>query len=264
MNVSIESRELKHLEIISDSEFCDPSYNMAKIIRLSTPKLISFICSAYMVQEYCLENLSSLVTATIQMTNEGNWLEGVDLELSVEEQKELYPKRMVEYLRGLHNVKELTVSSPDFVQVLGRSSILIAVQSSPQFCNLRCLKLQAPFTRCCLRGMTYLLKTSPSVEYLFLTRLESGLLDIDADGELGLALPCPMFHLKHVEIRDVQGCENEHKFLEFLLKNAIVLGKLVMSFDTTASANRRKLMKKFKEKLRTLPRASLSLTTIFL
>ncbi|KAI3926736.1 hypothetical protein MKW92_021822, partial [Papaver armeniacum] len=66
--------------------------------------LISFICSSYMRQIYCLENLSSLVTATIQMTQEGSSL------------YKMYPKRMMEFLRGLHNVKELTVTSPDFVQ----------------------------------------------------------------------------------------------------------------------------------------------------
>ncbi|KAI3845165.1 hypothetical protein MKX03_018086, partial [Papaver bracteatum] len=105
----------------------------------------------------------------------------------------------------------------------------------------------------------------------------SGLIDADDDGELGLSLPCLMFHLKHVEIREVWGCEDELKFLEFLLKNAIVLEKIVLSFnkndfvrrvecspETTGSADILQLMKKFEEKLRTLPRASPNLTMIFL
>ncbi|KAI3834478.1 hypothetical protein MKX03_012872, partial [Papaver bracteatum] len=98
----------------------------------------------------------------------------------------------------------------------------------------------------------------------------SGLIEAEDDGELGLSSPCLMSHLKHIEIRDAEGCENELKFLEFLLKNSIVLEKMVVSFDTTSSpditgsADRLKLMKKFKEKLRTLPRASASLTMIFL
>ncbi|KAI3965476.1 hypothetical protein MKW92_036683, partial [Papaver armeniacum] len=116
MNVSIDSCELKYLEIISDGELCDPECNMVKTIRLSTPKLISFICSSYMVQKYCLENLSSLVTATIQLTREGSSLEGADYERSLEEKNKVYPKRMMEFLRGLHNVNELTVSTTDFVQ----------------------------------------------------------------------------------------------------------------------------------------------------
>ncbi|KAI3871470.1 hypothetical protein MKX03_005178, partial [Papaver bracteatum] len=89
---------------------------MAKIIRLFTPKLISFICSAYMVQEFCLGNLSSLVTATIHLTREGSSLEGADYERSMEEKNKVYPKRMMEFLRGFHNVNELTVSTTDFVQ----------------------------------------------------------------------------------------------------------------------------------------------------
>lgn len=172
-----------------------------------------------MRQIYCRENLSSLVTATIQMTQEGSTL------------YKMYPKRMMEFLRGLHDVKELTVTSPDFVQVLGGSPISIEAQSSPQFYYLRRLKLETSFTRGCLRALIYLLKTSPLVEYLFLARYESGLIDAEDDEELGLSLPCLMFHLKHVEIREVKGREDELKFLEFLLKNAIVLEKIVLSYN---------------------------------
>ncbi|XP_026395679.1 F-box/LRR-repeat protein At3g59200-like isoform X1 [Papaver somniferum] len=73
MSISIESHELKHLEIVSESELREPEYQTAKTIRLSTPKLISFVCSAYMVQDYCLENLSSLVTATIPIRHNINY-----------------------------------------------------------------------------------------------------------------------------------------------------------------------------------------------
>ncbi|KAI3859142.1 hypothetical protein MKX03_017848, partial [Papaver bracteatum] len=98
----------------------------------------------------------------------------------------------------------------------------------------------------------------------------SGLVDAEDDGELGLSLPCLMFHLKHVEITEVKGYEDELKFLEFLMKNAVVLEKIVLSYykrgprDTTSLADIWKLMKNFEEKLRTLPRASLNLTMTFL
>ncbi|MCL7050008.1 hypothetical protein MKW94_007521, partial [Papaver nudicaule] len=71
VNVKIESHGLKHLEINSNIEILVWShYNMAKIIKLSTPNLTSFICKDYMLQEYCLENVSSLITADIDIVKE--------------------------------------------------------------------------------------------------------------------------------------------------------------------------------------------------
>ncbi|XP_026449154.1 F-box/LRR-repeat protein At3g59200-like isoform X2 [Papaver somniferum] len=119
MNVKIESHGLKHLEINSNIDILVCShYNIAKIIKLSTPNLESFICKDYMLQEYCLENVPSLVTADIEILKESGYesLEKSHLEISEEEKKRLYPKRMAEFIRGFHNVKELTISSPGFLQ----------------------------------------------------------------------------------------------------------------------------------------------------
>ncbi|KAI3945293.1 hypothetical protein MKX01_035054, partial [Papaver californicum] len=107
MGVIIDCPELKHLEIINT----DTSVSfMAMIIKLSTPSLTSFICEGYMLQEYFVENLSSLVTACIHMMEEGEFDNDYEYE-------QYYPERMKAFLIGLHNVKELTLSPADFLQV---------------------------------------------------------------------------------------------------------------------------------------------------
>ncbi|KAI3836331.1 hypothetical protein MKX03_020819, partial [Papaver bracteatum] len=105
----MESNELKHLEIINnDSDWCHD--NVAKIIHLSTPKLTSLICKNYMVQEYFLHNVSSLVTVDIEIVNDEP-LDNNGLEISEE-----YPKRMMEFISAFHNIQELTISSAVFLQ----------------------------------------------------------------------------------------------------------------------------------------------------
>ncbi|KAI3844306.1 hypothetical protein MKW92_027572, partial [Papaver armeniacum] len=119
MTVKIESRVLKHLEIFNNIDMLVWShYNMAKIIKLWTPNLTSFICKDYMLQEYCIENMSSVVTADIEILKERKYesFENSDLEISEEEKERLYPKRMVQFIRAFHNVQELKISSPGFLQ----------------------------------------------------------------------------------------------------------------------------------------------------
>ncbi|MCL7041133.1 hypothetical protein MKW94_026709, partial [Papaver nudicaule] len=77
-----------------------------RIIRLCTPSLTSFICEDYMIRDYCLENLSSLVTADIKMTQ----VEDEDIGKA-----EPFPKGILVFLKAFHNVRKLTLSL-DFFQ----------------------------------------------------------------------------------------------------------------------------------------------------
>ncbi|XP_026443049.1 putative F-box/LRR-repeat protein At3g59160 isoform X2 [Papaver somniferum] len=216
MNVNIESHELKHLEIINNNLPVRSHYNMAKIIKLSAPNLTSFICKDYMLQEYSLENVSSLITADIEIVREGEYeaLEYHDLEISEEEKEILYPKRTMEFIKAFHNVKDLTISSPRLLQVKFRA-------------------------------------------------------DKD-DDEVALPMSSIMFHLKHIEIRELKGCDAEIKSLELLLMKAPVLEEMVLSLDKSSSPDiagspdRLQVAKKLGEKLRSLSRASPSLAMIFL
>ncbi|KAI3852172.1 hypothetical protein MKX03_022972, partial [Papaver bracteatum] len=115
VNINIESNKLKNLEILNNDTLLWSHYNMAKVIKLSTPNLTSFICKDFMVQEYLLHDVSSLITADIEIVKDEP-LEYNDLEIFEEEEKILYPKRMMEFISAFHNIAELTISSPLFLQ----------------------------------------------------------------------------------------------------------------------------------------------------
>ncbi|KAI3844743.1 hypothetical protein MKX03_031535 [Papaver bracteatum] len=71
-------------------------------------------------------------------------------------------------------------------------------------------------------------------------------------------------HLKFVEIKDIRGSVNELKFLEILLKHAMVLEKVVLaSYSAEKDSLREKRMKKFGEMLLTFPRASKNIIIFF-
>ncbi|XP_026379026.1 putative F-box/FBD/LRR-repeat protein At1g78760 [Papaver somniferum] len=247
--------KLKDLDICP----CHCGESALRIIKLCTPNLTSFTCEDYMINEYCLENLSSLATANVQMTK------GVgDTNIGKED---LFLKRILVFLMAFQNVNELTLSS-DFLQVLSEVPSLIECQL-PQFRNLRYLKLDMRFIRCCLFPLAYLLTSSPCMESLFITSKE---LDSEDDGEVVLSGSCILSHLKYIEMREVKGCNNELIFLEFVLKNAIVLEEMVLYFcdaGSSPSTNTRgvpdklNVMKKFSEKVKALPRVSSSLIMLF-
>ncbi|KAI3949236.1 hypothetical protein MKW92_026930, partial [Papaver armeniacum] len=118
--VNIESNELKHVEIINNiGKLVCYHYNMAKIIKLSTPNLTSFICEDYMLQEYFIENVSSLVTADIKMFRERVYtaFRNHGLKISEAKKEKLYPKRMMEFIGAFQKITELAISSPGFFQV---------------------------------------------------------------------------------------------------------------------------------------------------
>ncbi|KAI3852275.1 hypothetical protein MKX03_018920 [Papaver bracteatum] len=82
-----------------------------------------------------------------------------------------------------------------------------------------------------------------------------------------LSLSCMILHLKFVEIKGLRGCVNELKFLEILLKHAMVLEEVILNSYSTKSvifdsdsneedSQRKKRKKKFSEMLRKFPTAS--------
>ncbi|KAI3832400.1 hypothetical protein MKX03_016864, partial [Papaver bracteatum] len=85
----------------------------------------------------------------------------------------------------------------------------------------------------------------------------SSLADVGDDWEAGLSLTCTFSHLKFVEIREMEGCDNELSFLSFLLKNSTVLETVILFFRSTGdSLDNGRQVRRFKRNLRVLPTAS--------
>ncbi|KAI3969304.1 hypothetical protein MKX01_007344 [Papaver californicum] len=79
-------------------------------VTLCTPNLSSFKTNDYMFTDYTLRNLSFIDTADIQYTSvRKNKDAPPEFELPIEI-KELFAKRLIEFLRAVHNVKDLKLS----------------------------------------------------------------------------------------------------------------------------------------------------------
>ncbi|KAI3877742.1 hypothetical protein MKW98_020223 [Papaver atlanticum] len=95
--------------------------------------------------------------------------------------------------------------------------------------------------------------------------LELNLADLGDDWEAGLSLTCMFTHLKVVEIREVEGCENEVKFLRFLLKNSAALEKVNLFFRSTGDSHDNvRQVRRFERNLRVLSTASSNIQMNFI
>ncbi|XP_026406596.1 uncharacterized protein LOC113301985 [Papaver somniferum] len=211
-NIVIDSRSLKLLVLVDNrhTHIGPADHSLSYTTKIYAPNAKDFTCTGFMREDFSLENLSSLVSASFEMSSgEEDETAETYSELPTEE-KEVFAKRMLKLLGGVQNVRHLSLSS-GFLEVLLQGPGTLYRQPL-QLCNLLMLKLEMRFTRGCLRSIAYLLKISPIVKTLKLKSMESNLADIGDDWEVGLSLTGMISHLKFVEIREVEGCENELKF----------------------------------------------------
>ncbi|RZC75575.1 hypothetical protein C5167_051048 [Papaver somniferum] len=156
-NIVIDSRSLKLLVLVDNrhTHIGPADHSLSYTTKIYAPNAKDFTCTGFMREDFSLENLSSLVSASFEMSSgEEDETAETYSELPTEE-KEVFAKRMLKLLGGVQNVRHLSLSS----------------------------------------GF-----------------LESNLADIGDDWEVGLSLTGMISHLKFVEIREVEGCENELKF----------------------------------------------------
>ncbi|RZC46404.1 hypothetical protein C5167_039355 [Papaver somniferum] len=92
LNISISSVTLKHFELDNNPSL--PLGNEVKIVKLDAPNLTSFSCKSCLSFEYCLENLTSLVIADINMVvkEDAEELPPTDINMVVNEGGELPPE----------------------------------------------------------------------------------------------------------------------------------------------------------------------------
>ncbi|RZC67505.1 hypothetical protein C5167_011191 [Papaver somniferum] len=160
------------------------------------------------------------------------------------------------------NVRELSVDIADVsmeVKVLSEAPGLL--DSHPHMSlNVQHLKLKTCLSRNCLHSITYLLRNSPLVQSLciVLKRKAFGSESDREDWDAESSPSCELQNLKLVDIQCIQGQENELNFLKFLLKNGVVLEKVVLS----SSASKEGKLVEINEKLVTFPRASLGVQVL--
>lgn len=243
-------------------------------VKINTPSLVSFRCKDFMVNDYVLENVSSLENADIDMaidsTRDPN---GFELYI---ERKGKHGRRVISTFKELCGVQSLKLSAWS-LQFL--SDVLDELKNqAAKFLNLRSLTVTAFCSSACYRSLTYLLKSLPNIETLVVhidkdtcpsfqkgetskvTKLSSKHHDEHWVREL---FPQTMlYHLKFVEIREFEGCTVEIEFLNFLLKNATALEKLTIT-NYDSSCAREEHLKGIYDSLKSFPCASISAVVIF-
>ncbi|RZC90006.1 hypothetical protein C5167_029073 [Papaver somniferum] len=256
-NLIVDSLSLKEFEYSHRRKYLlRDNDTMANIIRLCAPNLEVFTCKSFLRQDYSLENSFPLSRVNFNMKlkakKEDENAEAYSNLQSTE--KEVHGKRMMQFLRAVYLVTGMRLSSPGFLEVFSRAPDSLDCQP-PRLCNLKYLTLEMWCTRSCLRAIAYLLKISPHITQLLLKNKESNLADVGDGWEAGLSSPGMLSHLELVGIIEVEGCDNELKFLRFLLKNAMAL-KTVVLYPRSTVASPDRVRKQFLVKLRASPRAS--------
>ncbi|RZC91085.1 hypothetical protein C5167_028912 [Papaver somniferum] len=221
-------------------------------VTLCAPNLSSFICFTSLVEDYRLENLSSLVTADVRINiKQYDKISKIELH---EKKKVSHAQRMVKLLGGIHNVKVLSLTN-DFKVLAGAPEALDC--QLPEFPNLQRLILKTWLSRGCIDAIIHLLKESPNLEFLELN-IEPVILGAKHIWNSGASLPFKLHHLKHIVIRGLQGYgNNEVRFIKIMLKNAMALEKVVLFGKFSQEDSRtKKRTKNFKATLLAYPGAS--------
>ncbi|RZC46962.1 hypothetical protein C5167_039912 [Papaver somniferum] len=275
MNLNISLPKLEYLK------FECWNFESYSEVKLHAPSLVSFVFNSYLSTSFTLESLPSLVNADIEIKIyiKDQWPPS-NSEIH-EGMEEFYAQRCMRFLRRFHRVKVLTLRNA-FIKALGGSPGILDAQP-PKFCNLQHLELETYLSRDCLCSIFYVLKISPNIEsvslqisklnlyafpvYPYCDEVKFNPENIGDYWDAGLSLSCMILHLKFVEIKGLRGWVNELKFLEILLKHAMVLEEVILNSYSTKSvildsdsnekdSRRKKQMKKFSEMLRKFPTVS--------
>ncbi|KAF9588900.1 hypothetical protein IFM89_016863 [Coptis chinensis] len=237
--VTISGPQLKYLEI--DRLYGNASTRSKEKckINVSAPNLTTFRCRDDTSNEYAMENVPSLVMADID-------IESID-ELST---------GLLQMLGELHNViRSLKLSAP-LVEVIPKAFEL----RPAQFSALKHLKLKTWFSRESINCIKCILQNSYCLETLIVDAVKAKVgssqdKDIRVFGPTVISEQSDLYKLRSVKIGSILEGLAELEFLKYLLKNAISLERLVVTFKH--SPDQQTQVMNFSERLLALPRASL-------
>ncbi|PIA52170.1 hypothetical protein AQUCO_01000211v1 [Aquilegia coerulea] len=231
----ISTPNLKKLVVIDDAIDYDGGTEYC-VIKICAQKLKVLQIKGYKYEDYMLESLESLENAVVDI-EDGS---GEDL-----------ARCLANILKGLYNAKFITLSAVPFQLFPEVPSALNSIALS--FRNVRYLKLTKWHAKDYMSVIVKLLEKFTNLETLVMVKSEEPIGLKERVEDWGAHLLSP--HLKYIEIREAQSCENAFKFLKYLLKNAAGLEKIVMAATSTRASETEKLLE-FCKRLQVLPKAS--------
>ncbi|XP_040375604.1 uncharacterized protein LOC121053144 [Rosa chinensis] len=162
--------------------------------------------------------------------------------------------RLYKLLREFSSMKIFTTSSSSFKVVQTNASELLA--QMPLFSNLATLIFEEKEVNIGCKGLLRMFQNCPSLQTLVCSEgitLSSD--DAEDDGVLEPLPPCFLKSLKKIEVHAFLGNQEELDALKVLLKNAMVLEKLIITCSDSFQGRPEKL-RDVNNQLADLPRGS--------
>ncbi|KAF8391413.1 hypothetical protein HHK36_023718 [Tetracentron sinense] len=215
MHLNITSPSIKQLIVQYDDHDVYDSTKSDSVLEISAPNLQSLGIIGFWCRRCRLMNLQCLVQASLNFRVVTNDFEGCDNILR-------------EVLESLHHVKDLTIGSW-CIRILSTWELKI-LPSPPS--KRKCLTLYTYLMKWDLPGIASLLRSSPDLETL-VVKMSFANRTQDFDGEnywnsLKHSFQCLLHNLKTVKIVSFVGRDCEMDLVQFMLKHAMVLEKMVI------------------------------------
>ncbi|KAK9269637.1 hypothetical protein L1049_001414 [Liquidambar formosana] len=217
-------------------------------IKIYAANLLSFKYIGNLSNDIFLYNLSSLLVASIHIPN-------------LCERRNEIARRGVKLLRGVHNAKSVRLSNGTIESLFLAENI---PDHFPIFQNLTHLEFSMEIENHTIGALMELLQSSPNLESLvFAKGLDPRIFLCEDDWNLKSVPKCFLSHLKTVDLHNFLGNDTEICFLEFLLKNALVLERINICCYKNLLGNSKK-QEKGRNLLNMLPRGSRGCAIVFL
>ncbi|KAI3877748.1 hypothetical protein MKW98_020229, partial [Papaver atlanticum] len=114
-NIIIDTHSLQTFALVSNrrTHLGSVDHSLTCTTKISSQNLKRLICIGFMTEDFSVENLSSLLRAQLKMrVREEETDETAETySLLPVQEKSVFAKRMMKYLRAVHNVQRLTLSS---------------------------------------------------------------------------------------------------------------------------------------------------------
>ncbi|KAL5715350.1 hypothetical protein ACHQM5_017181 [Ranunculus cassubicifolius] len=227
--------------------------NSSTSIKILSPKLRSFYCKGFMFRDYILEDLADVALVDFD-TIIGN----SDKDVKRMDGKG-FGRCLSKIFKGLENMKYLILSAHG-LQSFAKLSYMLDWDTvlCKRLVFLK-LKLITWSNNAYIHPLAKLLGIFPSMEFLILERNETlaelETEETDSDWEKQLSFECVLPRLRVIKYHNLQVCENELKFIAFLMRSAIILEKMTISIVIRSSEEVDKVLE-FMKKLLLLPQAS--------
>lgn len=210
----------------------------ARKIRIFTPNLLSIEYTAHLIWNVSLENLTSLITASI--------------DLNIDSVYQRCDHHGVNLLKGVANAEVLKLSSAS-IKFLSATPTL-SLMGLPKFSKLKHLEVSLAVSRKNVTVLVCFLHISPTLEVLWVELSRGHLFEENVPSSLQDS-QCEVGQLKIVKIRGFHGGKQEIAFVNYLSEHACKLERMAIIFSKLFCANSERQMK-IKENILTHPRGS--------